>query len=108
MSIRSLGLAAVLALCVAVPSQAAQSTKGTQTAYRYALRCFVLAGTADPRGAKAAYDAAIRLGGVQGLSNRQMNRDFADAIATENIRFLRDQPYRQRVQAECRQLGMAS
>lgn len=98
-------LAIVAALMVSGPAQA-QDYRG---AYTYSLRCFVVTtAVKDQAGAKRAFDAALKLGRLQNLTNRQINADLDRSTATELVRITRDGRYKAKLLSECRQLGFAS
>lgn len=101
--------AAVAAMPVATSAAPAKAAPDYAAAYDHAVRCFVVSGINKDRvGSRAAFDAALRLGQLQGLSNAEINvgLDWAIPRETENIR--RDPTYKERILARCRQLGFAS
>lgn len=103
-----LALSLALAAGVTAPGQAA-SAPDYRTAYEFAHRCFVLtSGFHDEAGARRAYDAAMQLGHLQNLSNRQLNADFDRFTASETVRLARDPGYRNQLTSECRAIGLAS
>lgn len=77
-------------------------------AYAYALKCFVASrdnGDADAA-TRTAYDAVLKLGHAQGLTDSRINADFTRAIASEMIKFRRDESYRQSTLQTCQRLGL--
>ncbi len=100
-------LTALLAGSMAV--QSPPSPQNYRTAYEFAHRCFVVASSYhDDGAARRAYDAVMRLGQLQNLTNRQLNADFNHYTAYEGVRLARDQRYRNQLQSECRAIGLAS
>jgi len=96
-----------LAASLAVQSQ--PSSQEYRAAYEFAHRCFVAASSYhDEPGARRAYDAVMRLGQLQSLSNRQLNADFNHFTAHESVRLVRDPRYKQQLVTECRTIGLAS
>lgn len=100
-------VAAPLAL-VATPATA-QTDYGP--AYRLALRCFVAAsGEHDRVWGRRAFDAAMRLGQLQGFDNPRLNADFDAALADETPRVARslgsDHRYYDQLKADCRAVGL--
>lgn len=80
-----------------------------RAAYTYALRCFVVANSVDDKsGARRAFDAAMRLGHLQNLSNRQLNADLDHWGATELVKVVRDPAYKAQMMTACRKMGLAS
>jgi hypothetical protein len=99
---------AVLA-SAAMASGQAPTTPDYRTAYEFAHRCFVVtSGYGDEAGARRAYDAAMRLGHLQNLSNQQLNADFNHFTAYESVRIARDARYKEQLRSECRTIGLAS
>jgi hypothetical protein len=77
--------------------------------YEFAHRCFVAtSGYRDESGARRAYDAVMRLGRLQSLTNRQLNADFERFSAYETVKLASDHQYRDALLAQCRQIGLAS
>lgn len=78
-------------------------------AYIYAQRCFAVASVVnDEAGGHRAFDAAMKLGRLLNLSDRQLNDDFATWSAAELVKATRDPRYRDQLLSECRRLGLAS
>lgn len=78
-------------------------------AYDLAVRCFVVSGWDDAhQHSRAAYDAAIKFGRAQGLTDRGVNDDFERAIATEGVKMTQHAEYRDQMLAACGKLGWAS
>ena len=85
------------------------SPQNYRAAYEHALRCFVVTSSySDETSARRSFDAAMRLGQLQNLSNRQLNADLNRSTAYEGVRLVRDRRYRDQLLAECRRLGLAS
>lgn len=100
-------LTALLAGSMAVQGQ--PSAQNYRTAYEFAHRCFVVTSSyADDASARRSFDAVMRLGQLQNLSNRQLNADFNHYTAYEGVRLVRDRRYRDQLLADCRRLGLAS
>jgi hypothetical protein len=98
-----------LVAALAAVHSAPPSSQDYRTAYELAHRCFVVASSYhDEAGARRAYDAVMRLGELQRLSNRQLNADFNRFTAYESVRLARDADYRQQLTSECRTIGLAS
>lgn len=92
-----------------IAAQSQPSSQSYRTAYEFAHRCFVATSSYhDEAGARRAYDAVMRLGQLQNLSNRQLNADFDHYTAYEGVRLARDQRYKNQLLVECRTLGLAS
>jgi hypothetical protein len=103
-----LALSMALVASAAAQGQAAPS-QNYRTAYEFAHRCFVATSSyGDEPGARRAFDAAMRLGQLQNLSNRQLNADFDRFTAYESVRLVRDPRYKQQLLTECRTIGLAS
>ena len=78
-------------------------------AYNYALRCFALTSAdaqASDATSKPAFDAATKLGTLQGFDNRRINADFSRTSAQEIIKLANSDSYRQQLLADCRRLGL--
>lgn len=87
----------------------AAATPDYRPAYVYAQRCFaVTSAYGDNDGARRAFDAAMKLGRLLNLSNRQLNADFDQWSSTEMVKAARDPQYKEQLLGECRKLGMAS
>lgn len=112
-------IAACLAAAVPATAAAQASEQANRQAYVYAMRCFATAAgvQTDPRSTPAekaaadasfesAYNAAIRMGRLLGLSGRRIEDDMASTVRVEAALQLRDAAYYLRTQAECRQLGL--
>ena len=98
----------VLAGAVLASSQATP-TPDYRTAYEFAHRCFVVTSSyGDEAGARRAYDAVMRLGQLQHLSNQQLHADFDHFTAYESVRLAREAHYKEQLQTECRTIGLAS
>jgi hypothetical protein len=98
----------LVAVSMVTATQAAPA-QDYRTAYEYALRCFVVnSAYGNDASARRAFDAALRLGQLQSLSNRQVNDDLNRWTATEMVRTARDQRYREHLLGECRRLGLAA
>lgn len=98
---------ALLAASIAAQNQPA--SQNYRVAYEFAHRCFVVTSSYhDDPGARRAYDAVMRLGQLQNLSNRQLNADFNHFTAYESVRLARDRRYKDQLVVECRALGLAS
>lgn len=107
--LRAARLSAVFAFVMPSVALATAPPPDYRQAYIYALRCFVVDGSyGDKPGAQRAFDAAMKLGHLQNLSNRQLNADLDEWTATEQVKTLRDPQYRMRLIGECRKLGLAS
>jgi len=90
-------------------AQGQPTAQNYRTAYEFAHRCFVVTSSyRDDAGARRAFDAVMRLGGLLNLSNRQLNADFNHYTAYESVRLVRDQRYKGQLQTECRTIGLAS
>lgn len=102
-------LAGLLVLSVASGGQAAPAKPNYAKAYDYALRCFVVSGwqNQDQR-SRAAFDAGVKLGKLQGLGNARINDDFEKAIAVESVKIVQHTDYRDNLLVACRKLGWAN
>lgn len=77
-------------------------------AYAMAMRCMVFnTYYKDDPHARLAFDAAVRLGHLQGFTNTRLNDDIDAAIARESVQFHQHADYRQQTQVNCRALGWA-
>jgi hypothetical protein len=114
-----LGVFIAIAVSSFAHGQTNQQADPNRRAYGYALRCAATAAGVytDPRSTSAeksaadasygrAYDAAMRMGRVLGLSSQHVGDDMAASVRVEAALQLRDAAYYRRTQAECRQLGM--
>ncbi len=80
-----------------------------RAAYEHALKCFVVTSAySNEASARRSWDAAMRLGQLQNLSNRQLNADLNRASAYEGVRLARSSEYRAQLLSECRRLGLAT
>jgi len=96
----------VLLTTVTSPAHAQNSQR---EAYQYALRCYVATRAAgDEISSRRSFDAAMKLGRQQGLSNRQLNADLDAWTATELVKITRDPRYKQRLLGVCRSLGLTA
>jgi hypothetical protein len=96
-------------LAGSVAAQGQPTSQNYRTAYEFAHRCFVVTSSyGDDAGARRAFDAAMRLGQLQNLSNRQLNADFDRFTAYESVRLVRDPRYKEQLRTECRAIGLAS
>ena len=110
-----------LAFLLAAHGSQAATTQDTRAAYDAALKCFVANGNAegerrdahDAAGAarydttgKQSFDAAMKLGRMLGLTNRQLNRDLNAVQATELPRMVKDRAYFIDAVATCKGLGL--
>jgi hypothetical protein len=109
-------------LIVCSPSSAYPSEQDdTGAAYHAALKCFAANTEAsaerrdagDQAGAdrynasgQQAFNGAVKLGGMLGLTNRQINRDFEALQTTEMPRMIKDRQYFIGVVSECKGLGL--
>ncbi len=113
-----LSLGCVASNGVAVADDTMQNTRA---AYDAALKCFVANGNAegerrdagDHEGAarydasgKRSFDAAVKLGQMLGLTNRQMNHDLDTAQAIELPKMVKDRDYFIDAVATCKGLGL--
>lgn len=95
-------------LCAPVAASA-QSAPDYATAYNHAVRCFAVSSiNRDRAGARPAFDAAVRLGQLQGMTSAEVKvaLDYGISREAENIR--RDASYKGRTLAQCRKLGWAT
>jgi hypothetical protein len=103
--------ATAVALAAMPASVASQSSPAPDyaSAYNYALRCYVvILSNGDRAKARPAFDAALRLGQLQGFTNARINVDLDWAISREAQNMRSDSAYKARTLATCRQLGWAS
>lgn len=100
---------AVIAGIVLATGASAESAKPDYAkAYALALRCFVVSGWQDPgQRSKAAFDAGVKLGKLQGFGNARINADFEQAIAEEGVKLVQHADYRDGMLAACTKLGWA-
>jgi len=107
---RRIGLALGVASIILSSTLAhAQSADPRRDAYEYAQRCFAVATVVkDDASARIAFDAAMKLGHLLNLSNRQLNDDFATWSSSEIVKTARNPAYKEQLLGECRKLGMAS
>ena len=99
----------------------AATAQDTRAAYDAALKCFVANGNAeaerrdahDAAGAarydatgKQSFDAAMKLGRMLGLANRQLNHDLDAIQAAELPRMVKDRVYFINAVAVCKGLGL--
>lgn len=96
-------------IVIAAHAQAAAAKPNYAKAYDYALRCFVVSGwqNHDQR-SKAAFDAGVKLGKLQGFGNDRINADFEQAIAVEGVKIVQHTDYRDDLLVACRKLGWAN
>lgn len=100
---------ALVLLAMPAAAMGQPTPQANRVAYEFAHRCFVVtSGYRDESGARRSFDAAMRLGRLQNLTNRQLNADFDRFSASELVRLARDPRYRDQLIAQCRQIGLAS
>lgn len=102
-------------------SPSASASDGNRIAYAAAMKCFVANAAAasdrkaagDPAkaivyeaNAKRSFDAAVKIGRIMGLTNRQMNKDLDDASARELSRMVADNAYFRNAVATCKGMGL--
>ena len=98
-----------LFLAGGVATAQASSPPDYRAAYEHALKCFVVtSGYSDGTSSRRSWDAAMRMGQLQRLSNRQLNADLNRVSAQEGVRLARSPDYRAQLLSECRRLGLAS
>jgi hypothetical protein len=103
------GSEALALAAAAICLTGATTTPDYHQAYVYALKCTVVANSAkDEDGAHRAFDAAMRLGHLQNLSNRQLNEDLDQWGASELVQMRVNPDYKAQMLAVCRKLGFAS
>lgn len=101
-------LSIVLSASLALAAQASPSPD-YRAAYDQALKCFVATSAySDQASARRSWDAAMRLGQLQNLSNQQLNADLNRTSAYEGVRLARSAEYRTQLLTQCRRLGLAT
>jgi hypothetical protein len=115
----SFRLAVATVALSASPAVAQPSEQANRSAYVYSMRCFAAAASviADTRSTTAeveaakqrsrrAFDGAVRLGRVLGLSGQAINEDINATGRAEATLMARDPGYLRRTQTVCAQLGL--
>jgi hypothetical protein len=102
---RMLASAAIIVMALR-PGASVAAPPDYAAAYQYALRCFVV-NQQDEASQRVAYDAALKLGRLQGRTDKQISQDFHQSIATESVRIGKSAAYQRQLLAECRKIGMA-
>jgi hypothetical protein len=104
---RGLACNGAIVVLLAFQPAAAVALPDYGPAYRLALRCFIVnADIDDDSGAKLAFDAAMKLGRMQGFDNVRLNHDLDAATATELVRLKTENGYREHQRAMCTRAGM--
>jgi hypothetical protein len=106
---RSICILTVLGVSLScLASVHAASPTQYQKAYDYALRCFIVTSLGEaPNSGRTAYDGAIKLAHLQGLSDQQIMDDYHLTLAEEAIKINRSPQYKQQLIEECQKIGLA-